>query len=73
MTAHGFADQLAPVQALEDLMARHGVLRVLMALPRALVQQRRATLLLERPVSYHIARDIGLSYDPPPKTPWEYR
>ena len=73
MTAHVFSENLEPVEALDALIARHGVVRVMLALPRALIQRRRTAILLVRPVSYHIARDIGLSYDPPRKDGWEYR
>lgn len=73
MTTDLFLQTSAPVAALDVLIARHGLVRVLLALPAAWVRQRRDVLLLQRPVSYHIARDIGLSYEPPRKDAWEYR
>ena len=73
MTAQIFADDLAPVEALDALISRHGILRVLLALPRVLMHRKRTAMLLTGPVTYHIARDIGLSYDPPRRDAWEYR
>lgn len=73
MTAQVLFENQGPAAALDHLIARHGLPRVLLALTGAMFQRRRTTLLLQRPVSYHIARDIGLSYDPPRRDAWEYR
>ena len=59
MTVEIFAENLRPAEALEALMARHGVLRVLVVLPGVLWHRRRVTRL-HQPISPHLARDIGL-------------
>jgi hypothetical protein len=73
MTLHFLVETLHPVDALDALVARHGAWRVALALPRALLQRRRAQVLRDRHISAHILRDIGLPPDPLPRDPWEYR
>ncbi|MBC7737305.1 MAG: DUF1127 domain-containing protein [Candidatus Saccharibacteria bacterium] len=72
MTVQIFAENLRPAEALESLMARHGVMRVLVAVPAVLWRRRRATRL-SQPISPHLARDIGLVPEPPRKTHWDLR
>jgi hypothetical protein len=60
MTAQPFTENLAPVEAMSALMARHGVLRVLIALPVAVLTRRRKDLLLPQDLSPHLMRDIGM-------------
>lgn len=72
MTAQALAENLRPAEVLDALIARHGVLRVVLALPTALLKGRGTTRLAQ-PISPHLARDIGLSHGSLPKTAWEYR
>jgi hypothetical protein len=72
MTAQVFATEQRPAEALEALVARHGVLRVILAIPAVLVGWGRVTRLGHE-ISPHLARDIGLTHEPPSKTYAEYR
>ena len=72
MAAHVFAENLGPAEVLDALVARHGIARVLMALPSAMMK-RRAVALRGDHMSDHMLRDIGLYRGGGRKDPWEYR
>ena len=72
MTVEIFAENLRPAEALEALMARHGVLRVLLVLPGVLWKRGRVTRL-HQPIPSHMARDIGLWQNAPRRTHWDLR
>ena len=65
MTAHPTAETLrpfdTPVDALDALIARHGPLRIILALPAALLMRRRERLIPGYALSAHLQRDIGLT------------
>ena len=63
MTALIPADPLRPVDALHALIARHGLLRIILALPSALIRQRRTRPVLGHTLSPHLQRDIGMAAD----------
>lgn len=65
MTSDLIAEPLRPVEALDALIARHGPLRVILALPAALLMRRRERLILGHELSPHLQRDIGI---PPDRT-----
>lgn len=69
MTAQVLATEQRPAEA---LMAQHGVFRVILAILAVLIRRGRVTRP-GHPISQHLARDIGLSDEPPPKTYAEYR
>jgi hypothetical protein len=60
MTAQMIAETLRPVEALDALMARHGVMRVLLAMPVAALKRRRNRVVLSHELSPHLLRDVGL-------------
>lgn len=60
MTTQTSAEPLRPVDALTALLADHGLIRILLALPAALLQRRRERLTLNHGLSAHLMRDIGL-------------
>ena len=62
-----------PRDVLEQLIARHGLFRVMLALPGVLLQRRAGVTLLIPPIPDHLARDIGLQQEPVRRTCWEYR
>ena len=72
MTAQVLANEQHPTEALSALMARHGVFRVMLAIPAVLVGGGRVARL-SPPISQHLARDIGLAHDLPPMTYPAYR
>ena len=72
MTTEIFAENLRPAKALEALVARHGVLAVLLALVPVMIRHKRPARLGPL-MSPHLARDIGLHHEPPPKTHWQLR
>ena len=63
MTSDLIADPLRPVEALKALIARHGLLRVILALPAALWMRRRERLIHSHELSPHLQRDIGIPPD----------
>ena len=63
----------APGEVLHLLIARHGLVRVIFALPAVLLKRRNGTTLLIPPIPDHLARDIGLHQEPLRRTHWEYR
>ena len=65
MTSDLIAEPLRPVEALDALIARHGLLRVILALPAALLLRRRERLILGHELSPHLQSDIGI---PPDRT-----
>jgi len=71
MTTHTTAEPLRPVDALTVLIADHGLIRILLALPGALLQRRRERLTLNHGLSSHLMRDIGLM--PERSRYWEMR
>lgn len=73
MTTNLIAETLHPIETLDALIARHGFLQVLMALPAALLKQRRPQSLHDPKLSGHMRRDIGLTYEPGPRHHWEMR
>jgi hypothetical protein len=71
MNTQSSAEPLRPVEALNALIAHHGLGRVMLALPAALVQRRRDRLTLNHALSPHLMRDIGM---PPDRSRyWEMR
>ena len=60
MNAQVFAETLRPVEALDALMARHGVVRVLLALTVAAWKRRAVREIRPGELSAHLRRDIGL-------------
>lgn len=71
MTAHRFAETLRPVEAIDAPIARHGVMRILLALPLAVLKQRRERAVLTHHLSPHLRRDIGLGGDVRHGKSWE--
>ena len=71
MTAHLIAETLRPVEAIDALIARHGVMRILLALPLAMLRRRRAPMMLTHHLSPHLRRDIGLAGDVRHGKSWE--
>ena len=71
MTAQMFAEPLRPVDALDALIARHGVMRVLLAMPVAALKRRRNLPVLTHDLSPHLMRDIGLKTDAGRSKSWE--
>jgi hypothetical protein len=65
MTSDLIAEPLRPVEALNALIARHGPLRVILALPAALLLRRRERPAMWHDLSPHLQRDIGI---PPDRT-----
>ena len=63
MTSDLIAEPLRPAEALNALIARHGSLRVILALPVALLMRRRDRLILGHELSPHLQRDVGLPPD----------
>ena len=60
MTAQVIAETLRPVDALAALIARHGVMRVLLAMPVAALKRRRTRVVRNHELSPHLLRDMGL-------------
>ena len=71
MTAHLFAETLRPVEAIDALIARQGVMRILLALPLAMLKRRRDRAVLTHHLSPHLRRDIGLGDDVRHGKSWE--
>ncbi len=63
MTSQTTAVSLRPADALQALIAHHGPLRVILALPVALVQQRRDRPIAAYALSPYLQRDIGMPPD----------
>ena len=66
-----FAETLRPVDVLVALMARHGVVRVMLALPFAAWKRRGVRPVSLYTMSDHLRRDIGLGGDAPRGKSWE--
>jgi hypothetical protein len=60
MTADLSADSLPPVEALDVLIARHGRLRVVMALSVAALKRRGERVVFVHYLSPHLQRDMGI-------------
>jgi hypothetical protein len=60
MTADLSAETLPPVEALDVLIARHGTLRVAMAMSVAAFKRRRARVVFAHSLSPHLLRDMGI-------------
>ena len=71
MTAHLSAETLRPVEAIDALIARHGMMRILLALPLAMLKRRRERVMLTQDLSPHLRRDIGLGGDVRHGKSWE--
>ena len=71
MTAQLIAETLRPVEALDALIARHGMLRILLAFPMAALRRRRERLPAAYDLSPHLMRDIGLGGDTRRGKAWE--
>ena len=71
MTTQTTTEPLRPVDALTALIAHHGLIRILLALPAALLRRRRDALVLGNALPPHLQRDIGL--DPDRSRFWEMR
>ena len=69
MSAEILSENLRPVEVLDVLIARHGLLRVLLAL----LKPRPRPMRLRPPIPDHLARDIGLLQEPAQKIHWDYR
>ena len=63
MNAELSAEPLRPVEALSALIARYGLIRIVLALPMALIRHRRDQTLLAYALSPHLMRDIGIVHD----------
>ncbi len=72
MTTQIVTDALRPVEAMAALIARHGLVRVLVALAVAALQ-RRAGARTTWHLSAHLMRDIGLEGRASTARPWESR
>ena len=64
MTTHIPAEPLRPVDALDALIAHHGLMRIILALPAALLKQRRDRVTMGYALSPYLQRDIGIPPDP---------
>ncbi len=73
MNVNSFAENLRPAEVLAALIDRHGVFRVILALPSALVTRRKAGFLVDNGLSHHMRRDIGLIDEGRSKQYWELR
>lgn len=73
MSAEVYSENPGPVEVLDLLIARHGLFRVIMALPAVLLKRRNGTIWLVPPIPEHLARDIGLHQEPVRRTHWDYR
>lgn len=71
MKDHVIAENLRPVDVLDALMARHGVVRVMLALPFAAWRWRAKRPVNLHALSGHLRRDIGLDSDVPRAKSWE--
>ena len=71
MTAQVFAETLRPVEAMDALVARHGLMRVLIAVPVVLMKRRRAQVVVPGGMSSHMMRDIGLGSAAARSKSWE--
>jgi hypothetical protein len=61
MTTNLNAESLRPVDAMNALIARHGVARIMLAVPAALLQRHFDRTTLSGGLSAHMLRDIGLT------------
>lgn len=71
MTSHLITETLRPVETLDALIARHGSVRVILAMLSALTK-RKARKSNGFHLSDHLRRDIGLHADQP-RHLWERR
>ena len=68
------SDEMTPGLAVQGLVARHGVMKVAMALLAVMASKRRKVVRLDvGELSPHMLRDLGLQPPPEVRQYWELR
>ncbi len=70
MTTNLIAENLRPVEALSVLIARHGLVRIVLAIPAALLKRHNERPLAVHDLSAYLQKDIGLIRDSDRSVSW---